>query len=333
MKYILIFFFAVNYSFSQEKSTLDNVVNTAENIYAESKDFIKKSGSNAKNVTKDLLNDQKEKRYSLNSFFFSLNNSIIKQKTDVNVIFDEEFDIKSNTSSNRDLESVEITIGNQKITYEALFLSTEKYKVSIKLSNYSFIGEGTIEYIEGVVLKLYTDKECLIFSLEENKFSIENEKINFIYSGEQLKNKIIEKIKFLTYNNDEVEDIWVSTHAELKSKNSTKVRHFKFDDILTKNVKQLVVKTDAYVYLFKMDVQKIEINKEIISVRRVTRGGQANYFVDSPVEEVTYNDNYNFDTSESEYKECDLDLESNFFLWEVESDDFYVFEKYYYDEK
>jgi|GEM_PF-6240308 len=332
-KFLFLFITISSISFSQENSTFNKVWNSTKNIYSSSKKNINKSGVKVKNVTKELLNDEIEKVYNLTSYFFSLNNSVVSSEMNLKIIFDEEFDIKSNTLLNGDLKSIEITKGNQQIIFKSLLTSSFKFKVKIQLPNYNFDGEGTIEYIGGSTLKLYTDRECLIFSLKGNRSLIERETNNFIYSGEQLKNKISDKIKFLTYNDDEIQEIWVSTHAELKSKNSTKVRHFNFENILDKNVKQLVVKTDNYVYLFKMDVGKIEIIKEIISVRRITRVGQANYFKDSPVEEITYNENYEFDTSEPEFKECDLDFKNDSFLWEVEAENYHVFEKYYYNEK
>ena len=220
---------------------------------------------------------------------------------------------------------------SKSFSYSDKNLKAINYYKSITLykNSKNTIQRATVENTD-FRLKEFNDSE--VFISNNNIFIIDEEKNLSVFNTSNDYNSTLEYYlleQVLTFSKiikNKVEAIYFANSCYVKKENedgSYTSKNYIFGDILENNVKQLILKTDKFIYIYKINIEnnKITINTSFEPIYRFQLSHHYNPFKSSIIEAIILNEkNTAIEFFENKYTDFDYNLTEDKFEWDANND-------------
>ena len=229
-------------------------------------------------------------------------------------------------------------------------LTSKKYIV-LKSFSYSNNNFKTINHYESITLNkdskniiqgvTVADTDFKLTKLTDGEFFFSNDNIYIIDEEKNLtvfntsneynstlEYHLLEQVlNFSKIIKNKVEAIYFANSCYVKKENedgSYTSKNYIFGDILKNNVKQLILKTDKFIYIYKITIEKnkININTSFEPIFRFQLSHHYNPFKSSIIESIFLNKKRTaIEYFENKYTDFDYNLTDDKFQWDANNDE------------
>jgi hypothetical protein len=227
---------------------------------------------------------------------------------------------------------------------------TSKKFIILKSFSYTNNNLKTINHYESITLNkdskntiqgaTVADTDFKLKEFNNSEFFFSNDNIYIIDEEENLTvfntsndynsrleyNLLEQVLTFSKIVKNKVEGIYLANSCYVKKEKedgSYTSRNYIFGDILDNNVKQLIIKTDKFIYLYKINIRtnEITINTDFEPIFRFQLRHHYNPFKSSVIESIYLNKKKTaIEKFENEYTDFGFDLSGQKFEWHANND-------------